>query len=420
MKVELTVPYIDKLKFVTRKEITDESKRNRKPRRGLVLLANPTSDHTWLYQRMVDGTRIKKVLGTYPDLSLAEARNLVDVINEADIGPVATLDKMFAPKIPEADAGTLTIQRLINKYLDENCDGNRTVLQQRRVLEKEMRHYLSLPAGDLTTEHVLDIVQACLDRKAPRSAQEILKQIQSMYNWALGQKRANKRLVAKSDVNRASVRKKIPSITTNPTEGIEMPSYKVKSFHLEGKALESFLSKLWASDIREDIKLVLTIQMQTFCRVGEVAGMQWDELDLRKRKWTIPAARYKNFRDHTVCLSDQTVALLKELKMNKQSDTNVFRQPVNDKPLNTGDVGAAINKNRKSLKVDPRFASHALRHSASTWLAAQHCPLEVRERLLGHAVDDPTNMSQRYQHHQFFKEREDWTQRWNDFLEAGI
>ncbi len=414
--MELTDKTIQKLTPEKRQEISDTSLRNRKPRRGLVLLASPTTDHTWLYQRMVSGKRVKRTLGTYPTLSLAMARELVDEINDHDKGPQAALDEMFAPKEPEAKV--LTVQKLINRYMDEECSENRCWENQQKILETELGDYLSLPANELTTEQVIGIVQGCLNREAPRQAQEILKQIKGMYNWALGTKRIRKSLKKKSDVTTVQVRTKIEEITHNPTEGIVPPRYETESFHFEGKALEAFLPKLAKSNVRDDVKLILSIQLQTFCRVGEVAGMKWGELDLQNRVWIIPAERYKNGSPHTVYLSTQTADTLRALKKKRQSETYVFKLPRFDRPVLNTDVAKSINKQRDSLKMDTRFTSHVLRHSGATWLAKQHCPVDVRERLLGHVVDNPNDMAQLYQHHNFLEERKEWTQQWCDFLEA--
>jgi integrase len=415
--MQLTDRYIRGIKaseLTRRKEIADQSLRDNKPRKGLVLLASPTGNHAWFYQRMLKGTRHKRQLGTYPELTLADARELVDDINDHDDGPEAAMDKLLGPNEPEASV--LTVQRLINRYMDEECSQNRGWEYQKQTLERELADYLHLPANELTTDHVKAIMQDCLNRKAPRTAQEILKQIKGLYNWALGTKRVRKTLQKKEDVSIVQVRTKIKEISHNPTEGIVPPRYETESFHFEGKALKAFLPKLKASDVRDDAKLILKIQYQTFCRVGEVAGMRWDELDLKKRRWVIPGERYKNGRPHTVCLSKQTAAILKELP--RESETYVFKQPRNDQPINSRDVAKAINKRRDSLNMDSRFKSHVLRHSGATWLAAQHCPVDVRERLLGHVVDDPTDMAQRYQHHDFWKERTKWTQQWCDYLEG--
>ena len=49
-------------------------------------------------------------------------------------------------------------------------------------------------------------------------------------------------------------------------------------------------------------------------RREEVAGSTWDEFDLDQRSWTLPKARTKNEKQHTVHLSAQAIAVLKRMK----------------------------------------------------------------------------------------------------------
>ena len=44
--------------------------------------------------------------------------------------------------------------------------------------------------------------------------------------------------------------------------------------------------------------------------VEEVAGLQWEELDLARRVWTLPKSRTKNAKAHVVHLSEQSMAVL--------------------------------------------------------------------------------------------------------------
>ena len=49
-------------------------------------------------------------------------------------------------------------------------------------------------------------------------------------------------------------------------------------------------------------------------RREEVARSTWDEFDLGQRIWTLPKARTKNAKQHTVHLSAQAIAVLMRMK----------------------------------------------------------------------------------------------------------
>ena len=216
--------------------------------------------------------------------------------------------------------------------------------------------------------------------------------------------------MARSEVRRAVKQVSILSIQ-NPAESLTVPQYHQRSYHF--KNAREFLPKLVESTIRDDIKNVLHLQYETFARVGEVAGLPWSELDLKKRQWLLPPERSKTGMPHLVMLSKQTTALLKSLKNKSEY---VFPKPIRDKPLDTDDVVKGINKARASLKVHEDFSSHSLRHTARTWLSSKGCPSEVAERLLNHSVADMGDMNKRYDHHEYEKEKRVWTQKWCDYL----
>jgi integrase len=57
----------------------------------------------------------------------------------------------------------------------------------------------------------------------------------------------------------------------------------------------------------------LEFTILTAARSGEVRGARWDEIDLEKALWVIPATRMKAKREHRVALSSAAVALLKAM-----------------------------------------------------------------------------------------------------------
>jgi integrase len=56
--------------------------------------------------------------------------------------------------------------------------------------------------------------------------------------------------------------------------------------------------------------LALEFTILTAARTGEVLGAKWDEVDLDKAIWTIPASRMKAGKEHRVPLSPRAVEIL--------------------------------------------------------------------------------------------------------------
>jgi integrase len=419
--MELTDRFVKGVTVDRRTEYADESRRpdTKRARRGLILRVEPTGQKTWFVRKKVNGERFFSSIGHYPELGVAAARERLDDIEDHP-GPLA--EAVRAILHPEEDNNTITVTQLVRQYIREECEpNNRVWRKQQIVLDRELvKRHGDLPADQLTEDHVEAIVNDALARGAPRTAQEALKEIKGLYNWAMGKKRIRRQERSREALTKAVKRKRILDIAANPADSIIAPQYTPRQHYLDTKALKAFPGKLAATDIRQDVKDILTIQLQTFCRVGEVAGMRWEELNLRKREWLIPGERSKNGQPHMVMLSRQTTAILKRLKQDaEEGAVYVFPKPRRaDLPLECTIVAKQINKHRAKLKQHPDFTSHSLRHSGSTWLTEQGCHPDVRERLLNHAIDRQGDMAARYNHHDYQAEKREWTQKWCDFLEG--
>lgn len=420
--MELTDRFIRGAKVNHRTEYADESWRadRKKARRGLILRIEPTGAKTWFLRKKVRGERFFQSFGHYPELGLAAARELFDDIEDHAGSPSEAVQAILHPE--DAKTATITVRALVRQYIREDCEPhNRVWRKQQTILDRELvGRFGDLPADEFTDDHVETIVNEALKRGAPRTAQETLKEIKGLYNWAMGKKRIRRKEVSREALTSAVKRKRILEVAHNPADSITVPSYTPRTHYLTGKALTGFPSKLEASEIRQDVKDILLVQMQTFCRVGEVAGMRWPEVNLAKREWEIPAERSKNGQPHLVMLSKQTAVILKRIKVEAEEGVDVvFPRPrSNDQSLECTIVAKQINKNRPNFKQHKDFTSHSLRHSGSTWLTEQQCHPDTRERLLNHAIDRQGDMSARYNHHDYKPEKREWTQQWCDYFEV--
>lgn len=420
--MELTDRFVRGAKVPQRAEYADESRRQdtKRARRGLILRVEPSGSKTWFIRKKVDGQRYFVSIGHYPELGVAAARELFDDIEDHGAPPPEAVRAILRPE--EDKPPTITVKDLVRAYIREDCEPhNRVWKKQETVLNRELvKRHGSLPADELTEEHVEGIVNDALSRGAPRTAQETLKEIRGLYNWAMGKKRVRRRELSREALTSAIKRKRILDVARNPADAIIAPSYTPRSYYLAGKDLTRFPERLASSKVRDDVKDILLIQLQTFCRVGEVAGMRWSEINLRKREWEIPAERSKNGQLHLVMLSKQTAALLKRIKASTPEGQDVvFPLPRrSDLPLENTIIAKQVNKHRADMKQHKDFTSHSLRHSGSTWLTEQQCHPDTRERLLNHAIDRQGDMSARYNHHDYKAEKREWTQKWCDHLEG--
>jgi integrase len=140
-------------------------------------------------------------------------------------------------------------------------------------------------------------------------------------------------------------------------------------------------------------------------RTGEAIGAVWDEIDLKKRLWTIPAERMKADREHRVPLCDRAVEILKALP---HRGAHVFTG-TNKKPLSN----MAMLELLRGLS--PGHTVHGFRSTFRDWAAERtNYPEPVVEMALAHAVGDAVIKA--YKRTDLFERRVRLMRQWADFL----
>ena len=71
----------------------------------------------------------------------------------------------------------------------------------------------------------------------------------------------------------------------------------------------------------------LEFAILTACRSGEILGATWQEIDFQNKVWTIPKERMKADKEHRVPLSEPAIELLKSIQTFTQSQGYIFPAP---------------------------------------------------------------------------------------------
>ena len=118
-------------------------------------------------------------------------------------------------------------------------------------------------------------------------------------------------------------------------------------------------------------------------RSGEVFGARWDELDLDRAVWTIPAARMKAGREHRVPLSKPALKIVKTMHGARSGDF-VFPGQKVGKPLSV----MALQMVLRRMKIDS-VTVHGFRSAFRDWSAeCTNFTNEVCEAALAHVIDN--------------------------------
>jgi integrase len=156
--------------------------------------------------------------------------------------------------------------------------------------------------------------------------------------------------------------------------------------------------------------LALELCILTAARSGEILGMRWDEIDLNKKIWTVPAHRMKAGREHRVPLSERATTILIALSEGRSGDY-VFPGQRRDKPLSN----MAMEMMLRRMKVE-NATVHGFRSSFRDWCGNETgYPRELIETALAHVIGDKAE--QAYRRSDALEKRRNLMEAWADYCE---
>jgi integrase len=143
-------------------------------------------------------------------------------------------------------------------------------------------------------------------------------------------------------------------------------------------------------------------------RMGEVLGARWDEFDLERAVWTVPAHRMKGGREHRVPLSARAIAIVKSLR-HADGGEFVFAGHKPGKPLS----GEALRMVLRRMKVHG-VTVHGFRSAFRDWAAeCTGFSNEVCEAALAHVIENKTEAA--YRRSDLFEKRRKLMEAWASY-----
>jgi integrase len=355
-----------------------------------LIVANPDSRH-WSFVWKDSGRRREMGLGSLRGVSLSRARELAA---QARADVAAGLDPKEGRD--KRRRGGLTFGQVAEKVLAALEPGwtNRVHRTDwRRSLTVDAASLADMPIDKIDTAAVLSVLTP-LWTKRPETAARLRLRLERALDWA----RAHGHRSGENPARwRGHLRDLLPRriqqrqhFTATPFD--ELPELMRTIVHIEGFAARA-----------------LEFAILTACRTSEVLGARWDEIDLEAKLWSIPAARMKSRRPHTVPLSDHTVEILRELPR-----MNEFLFPGWKRGQHLSHVRMLLILRQ----IGSKATVHGMRASFRTWAQERTgFPREVVEMCLAHAVGDATERA--YARGDLLGKRQQVMGAWADFLEGS-
>ena len=181
--------------------------------------------------------------------------------------------------------------------------------------------------------------------------------------------------------------------------------------------------KLLAKNI-QDARLLITteaaiwIALATCCRIGELLGARWEEVNLEAKTWVIPSQNSKNSKPHLIYLSDFAVRQFARVKTISSKSEWCYPNTNNSGPVSSKTVTKQLGDrqrkpdqgvmSRRSAKphalllAGGKWTPHDLRRTGATMMTALGVLPEVAERCLNHTEEK--KVKRIYQRHSYAKE----------------
>jgi integrase len=208
-------------------------------------------------------------------------------------------------------------------------------------------------------------------------------------------------------------------IHANPLSGIRSVFKKPKKKNMAALApdeLRELMVAIANASIKRTTRCLIEWQLHTMTRPAEAATACWADINFEKRIWTIPAERMKKRRMHIIPLTEQALALLEAIKPYSGHREYVF--PADRNPR-THCNSQTANMALKRMGFEGRLVSHGMRSMASTILNEHGWEPELIEVALAHVDKDEVRSA--YNRADYIERRRPMMAWWSEHIqEAAI
>ncbi|MDP3676798.1 MAG: integrase arm-type DNA-binding domain-containing protein [Novosphingobium sp.] len=370
---------------------------------GLFVLVQPSGGKLWRLKYRIDGREKKLGFGTYPEVSLSDARKRRDEARElVAAGKDPSREKQRDKVRARIDAGN-TFTAIAKEYCAKRRrDGAKAWAPATASRSEYLLSLLDAPIGRLAINEiepadVLTAIRRIEDKGNLESARRTLQLASSVFRYAVATAR----------------------LASDPTRDLRgaltAPTVTHYGAITEAGRVGELLRAIDGYDGQGHTKLAMQIAPHVFVRPGELRHADWCEIDLDAALWTIPAGKTKMRKPHHVPLSRQALALIRDVREVTGPSGYVFPSiRTRTRPMSENTINAGL---RRMGYASDEMTAHGFRAMASTLLneCGKWHP-DAIERALAHGDSDKVRAA--YHRGAHWQERVEMAQWWSDHLDA--
>lgn len=365
---------------------------------GLYLEVLPSGAKHWRWKYRFAGKEKRLALGSYPAVSLKQARSDRDAARlqlQAGTDPSqARKDERLARKVRLGTTFEAVARAWHANWKTARSERHADYVLRR--LEADVFPQIgSKPIAEITAPQLLALAKKIESRGALDMARRSWQTAGQVFEYALAHGMAERN----------------PAKDVRPGAALK-PRQKGHFARLEPKDLPELLRKMQAYPGAVFTRYALDLMARTFVRTGELIAARWEEVDLDAAEWRIPAERMKMRTPHIVPLSTQAVDALRCLHELKGLSGLLFPgERDHEKPMSNGTILGAL----KRMGYAGVMTGHGFRGVASTILhehGFDHAHIELQ---LAHQERDAVSAA--YNFATYIGERRKMMQWYSDHLD---
>ncbi|HOO50444.1 MAG TPA: integrase arm-type DNA-binding domain-containing protein [Alphaproteobacteria bacterium] len=365
---------------------------------GLFLMVTPTGGKLWRFKYRFDGKEKKLAFGSYPEISLLDARKRRDearsqIAHGIDPGAVRKAQKQA--KIEETETFEIIArewqEKFKSKWQEEYAD------KIMRRMELNVFPLIGLrPIKNIKAPELLAVLRRVESRDALELAHRIRNLCDQIFRYAVATGRTERNPAADLKGALIPVKEKHRAAITDPKRVGELL-----------RAIDSYQGTFV-------VQCALKFAPLVFVRPGELRHAEWSEINFENAEWNIPASKMKMKEAHLVPLSRQAIEILRKLHTLTGTGRYVFpSERSSQRPMSENAILVAL---RIMGYPKEEMSGHGFRAMARTILDEV---LQIRpdfiEHQLAHAVRDPNGRA--YNRTAHINERRKMMQKWADYLD---
>jgi len=366
---------------------------------GLYVLVTPSGGKLWHFKYRFDKKEKKLTLGTYPEISLADARQKREEARKQiahGIDPGAVRKAQKQAKTEETETFEVIALEWHTKFSLSWAIGHSQKILN--ALKRDLFPWIgSKPIVNIKAPELLAVLRRVESRGALDTAHRLRTIAGQVFRYAVATGRAERDQAA-------DLRGALPPTKESHLAAITDP-----------KEIAPLLRAIDGYQGSFVVRCALKLAPLFFVRPGELRHAEWSEIDLDEAVWSIPADKMKMKQAHIVPLCHQAIEILKELQPLTGASRYVFPSGRSfARAMSENAVNAAL---RRMGYDKGTMTGHGFRAMARTILDEV---LQVRpdfiEHQLAHAVRDPNGRA--YNRTAHLEERRKMMQKWADYLDG--